>query len=88
MKKTISELYYFDPLTSSKALDVEEFRKITAEFLECCNNIEEFLGEENKELFRKYENLGKKISDSLCADAFEKGFSLSTRLTFEALESK
>ena len=88
MKKTISELYYFDPVTSSNTLGVEEFRKITADFLESANKIEELLGKENIELFRKYENLGKKISDSLCADAFEKGYSLATRLTFEALENK
>ena len=88
MKKTISELYYFDPAATPNALDVEEFRKTTSEFLECCNKIEELLGKENIEIFRRYEELGKLISDSLSAQAFERGYSLATRLVFESFESK
>ncbi len=88
MKKTISELYYFDPAVASKVLDTEELRKVTSEFLEYCNKIEELLGKENIEIFRKYENLGKQISDSLNAEAFERGYSLATRLMVEALENK
>ena len=88
MKKTISELYYFHPDIDPKLPNAEEFRKITAEFLECANKIEELLGKENTEIFRRYENLGKQIAESLNADAFARGYSLASRLTLEALENK
>ena len=84
MKETISKLYHFHEDTVQASSNPEALKELYREFFALSEKIGNILGEENKELFVKFQQQEERLCSALCESSFTDGYSLATRLITES----
>ena len=84
MKETISKLYHFHNDSIQTTSNPESLKALYREFFDLSDKIGKILGEENKELFIKFQKQEESLCSALCEASFADGYSLATRLITES----